>query len=116
MVQRILDDDKGGAPQERTQSERQFRAKPFRRFGNIPLLLEVFVEFRGFTALIQRDGKKKRAKLLGRPSLLKICWLEREANAEAQGARVLEEERQAVPAVPNQSGLSSSFGGHVVPC
>ena len=59
MVQRILDDDKGGAPQERTQSERQFRAKPFRRFGNIPLLLEVFVEFRGFTALIQRDGKKE---------------------------------------------------------
>src|SRR6266568_8238506 len=61
-----------------------------------------------------RGVPKKRADLLGRPSCLKICWLENEANAKAHGASVLEEERQAVSAVGDQSTLGSRFGSHVV--
>jgi len=57
MIERILDDNKRGAPQKRTQCQCKFGAKPFRPVGNIPLLLEVFMEFRGFSALIQRTGQ-----------------------------------------------------------
>jgi len=64
MIERILDDNKGGATQERTQRQRKLSAKSFRQVGNIPLLLEVFVEFRGFSAPVQRVSQKKRADVL----------------------------------------------------
>src|SRR5438552_5496494 len=65
MIKRILDDNKRGAPQERTQCQCEFGAKPLRHVRNIPLLLEVFAEFRGFFPPVQRIRHKKRGPPFG---------------------------------------------------